>query len=65
MYSFTLFLALALDGVESQRQTLAALPPEDRPGILCTGGCVAPRAVLNKCRKSGPYGNSVPRLSST
>jgi hypothetical protein len=28
--------------------------PGERPGTHCTGGCVGPRAGLDRCRKSAP-----------
>jgi hypothetical protein len=50
IYSSTLSLTSALDGVSGQRHALAALPPE-RPGTHCTGGWVGPRAGLDGYRK--------------
>ena len=45
----TLSLTSALDGVGGQRHAPAALPPGKRPGTLCIGGWVGPRAGLNGC----------------
>jgi len=42
MYSYTLSLTSALDGVSGQRHASAALPPGKRPGTHCTGGWVGP-----------------------
>jgi hypothetical protein len=47
IYSSTLSLISALDGVDGKRQAPAALPPGKRPGTLCTVGCVGPRAGLD------------------
>jgi hypothetical protein len=43
---------------------LAALYPWERPGTQCTGGWVGPRAGLDRCRKSRPHRDSIPRPSS-
>jgi hypothetical protein len=32
----------------------------ERPGTLCTGGCVGPRAGLDRCGKSRPQRDSIP-----
>jgi hypothetical protein len=52
MYSSTLSLTSALDGVGGQRHAPAALPPGKRPGTHCTGGWLGPRADLDECGKS-------------
>ena len=52
MYSSTLSLTSALDGVGGQRHAPAALPPGKRPGTHCIGGLVGPRAGLDGCGKS-------------
>jgi hypothetical protein len=44
--------------ISGQRQSLAALPPEKRPGTHRTGGWVGLRAGLNACRKSRSHRNS-------
>jgi hypothetical protein len=36
------------------------LYPQERPGTLCTGGWVGPRAVLDVCEKSRPHQDSIP-----
>jgi hypothetical protein len=41
-------------GVGGQCHAPAALPPGKRPGTHCTGGCVGPRASLDRCRKILP-----------
>ena len=38
-------------GVGGQRHAPAALYPHKRPGTHCTGGCVDPRAGLDRCGK--------------
>ena len=52
MYSATLSLTSALDGVGGQPQAPTALPPGKRPGIHCIGGSVGPRAGRDGCGKS-------------
>jgi hypothetical protein len=39
----------------------AALYPRERPGIRCTGGCVGPRAGLDRFGKSRPPPGFDPR----
>ena len=51
MYSSTLSLTSALDGVGGQRHTPAALAPRKGNGTHCTGGWVGPTAGLDKCGK--------------
>ena len=51
-------------GVRGQRQAAAALYPRERPGNHCTGGWVGPRAGLERCGKSRPHRDSIPRPSS-
>ena len=34
--------------------------PRERPGTICTGGWVGPRARLDRCEKSRPTGNRSP-----
>jgi len=51
MYSSTLSLTSALDGVGGQGHAPAALPRK-RPGTHCTEGWVCPSAGLDGCRKS-------------
>jgi hypothetical protein len=50
----TLSLTSPLDGVGGWRHALAALSPEKRPGIHCTGGWVGPKAGLDGCGRSRP-----------
>jgi hypothetical protein len=59
MYSSTLSLTSALDGVYGQRCAPAALPRE-RPDTQCIGGGVGPRAGLDMREKSRPYRDSIP-----
>jgi hypothetical protein len=59
-YSSTFSLTSALDGVGGQRHAPATYPRE-RPGTLFIGGWVGPRASLDRCGKSRPYRNSIPR----
>jgi hypothetical protein len=47
-----------------QRHAPAALYPRERPGTHCTGRWVCPRAVLDRCGKSRPHRDSIPRQSS-
>ena len=54
MYSCTLSLTSAVDGVGGQRHAPATLPPEKKPGTSCEGGWVDPRAGLDGCGKSHP-----------
>jgi hypothetical protein len=53
MYSSTLPLTSALDGVGGKRHVPAALPWK-RPGAHCVGGCVCPRSGLVVCGKARP-----------
>jgi hypothetical protein len=41
-------------GVRGQRQASATLYPRERPGAYCAGGCVGPKAGLDRCGKSRP-----------
>jgi hypothetical protein len=61
MYSCTLSLTSALDGVGDQRHTPADLPAGKRPGTHCIGGWVGPRAGLDVCGKSHPPPEIDPR----
>jgi hypothetical protein len=63
MYSSTLSLTSALDGVDSQRHAPAALPRE-RPGTHCIGEWVGPRTGLKACGKPRFHQASIPRPSS-
>jgi len=56
------FLTTALEGGE--RHDPAALNLRERPGTLCTGGWVGPRAGLDRCGKSRPHRDSIPGPSS-
>jgi hypothetical protein len=42
--------------MRDQRHAPAALYPQERPGTHCTGGCVGPRASLDRSGKSPPPG---------
>jgi len=64
MYSSTLSLTSALDGVGGQCNIKATLLPEKRPGTLWIGGWVGPRAGLDGCGISHPHRDSIPGLSS-
>jgi len=46
------------------KATPRPLYPRERPGTHCIGGWVGPRAGLDGCRKSRPYRDSIPGLSS-
>jgi hypothetical protein len=52
MYSSTLSLTQAIDGVDGEPHAPATLPPGKRPGTHCTGGWVGRRAGLDGCGKS-------------
>ena len=60
MYSSTLPSTSSIDGVGCQRHAPAALP-QGRPGTLCIGGWVGPRAGLDGCGKSRPPPGFDPR----
>jgi hypothetical protein len=47
-------------GMADQRQALAALPRQERPGTPCIGGWVSPRAGQDGCGKSCPTGIQSP-----
>jgi hypothetical protein len=64
-YNCTLSLASALNGVGAYRHAPAALLPGKRPGTLCTGGWVSPRADLDGCGNSLPNRDSNPRPSDS
>ena len=64
MYSSTLSLTSALDGVGSQRHAPAALLLGKGPGTHCIGGWVGPRAGLDRCGNSRPRRYSIPGPSS-
>jgi hypothetical protein len=57
------FMSTALEGVRGQRHAPAAFYPRERAGIHSTGGWVGPRAGLDKCGKSRPHRDSIPRPS--
>jgi len=59
MFSSTLSLTSALDGVGSQRHAL-----NDLPGNHCIGGWVGPRAGLDGWEKSQLNRDSIPGTSS-
>jgi hypothetical protein len=63
MYSFTLSLSSALDGVGGQSHAPAAVPREI-PGTHCMGGLVGLRAGLDGCGLYRPYRDSIPGPSS-
>jgi hypothetical protein len=50
--------------VGGELHTPAALPPGKRPGTLCIGGWVGPRAGLDGCEISRPHRDSIPGPSS-
>ena len=60
MYSSTLSLTSALDGVGGQRHATASLLPGERPDTHCIGGWVDPRAGLDVCGKSRPHRDAIP-----
>jgi hypothetical protein len=47
-------MTTALEGLRGQRHAPAAVYFRERPGTHCTGGCVGPRAGLERCGKSRP-----------
>jgi hypothetical protein len=51
-------------GMRSQRHAPASLYPRERPGTPFTGGWVGPRAGLDRCGKSHPHRDSIPRPSN-
>jgi len=55
MWSVDFTLSL-LDEVGGQRQSLAVLPQEKRPGARLAGGWVGPRASLHRVEVSNPTG---------
>ena len=59
MYSSTLSLNSALDGVGGQRHAPAALP-----GTHCIGSWMGPGNVMDGCGKSHPHRDSIPGPSS-
>ena len=58
IYSSTLSFTLVLDGVSGQRHIPAALPL-GKTRYSFTGGCVGPRAGLDRSGKSRPYRDSI------
>ena len=63
--SYTFSLILALDGVDNQCHTPAALTSTNENVTLVTGGWVVPRAGLDGCGKSGPAPGFDPVPSTT
>ena len=67
MYSSTLSLTLAPDGVGGQRYAPAALPPGKTPTTQCTGGLVGPKPSLDgfgKFRQPGYDSRTVQPVAS-
>ena len=60
MYSSTICLISALDGVGGQRHAPAALPPGKRTGTHCIRGWIGPRVGVNEFGISCFYRNSIP-----
>ena len=54
MYSSTLSLTSALDGVSGQRHAPVAIYPREKSGTHCIGGWLGPRAGLDGCGRSRP-----------
>ena len=50
-------------GVKDLRHAPAALYTQERPGIHCTGGCVGPKADMDRCRKFRLHRDSIPGRS--
>jgi hypothetical protein len=50
--------------MSGQQHAPAVLYPWERPGTHCTGGWVVLRAGLDRCGKSRPHWDSIPRPSS-
>ena len=59
-YSSTLALTSRLDEGGWSTRTPAAIPPEKRAVVHCTGGGIDPRAVLLACGKSWLHRDSIP-----
>ena len=51
-------------GVGGKRHAQTALPPGMRPGTLCIGGWVGPRAGLDGCGKSRSHRDLIPQPPS-
>ena len=64
MYTSTLSLTSAVDGVGGQRHSSAALLPGKTPRYLCTRGWVGPRTGPEGRGKSCPTGSSIPTMLS-
>jgi len=62
IYSSTLSLRSALDGVSDQRQAPAVLHPGKRPGTHCIGGWVDPHGRSGRVRKILPPPEFDPRI---
>ena len=62
MYSSTLSLTSALD--EWRATPRPGHFTTGRAGTHCIGGCVGPRARLDRCGKSSPHRDSIPGPSS-
>jgi len=60
MYSYTLSLTSAVDGVGGQRHTPAALPPGKRPGTIWIGERVG--SGPDGCAIFHPHRDSIPGL---
>jgi len=60
MYSSTLFLTSALEGVRRQHNTPAAPYLPERPGTHFSEGWVGLRVGLDRCGKSRPHRDSIP-----
>jgi hypothetical protein len=64
MYSSTLFLTSALDGVGGQRHVPSTLLLEEKLGTHCIGGWVDPRARVERRRICHLHRASIPGLPS-
>jgi len=58
-------MTTALEGVRGQRHAPASLNPQERSGTHCTGGCVGPRAGMDRWGKSRPHQDSIPGPSKS
>ena len=61
MYSSTVPLTSAFDGVGVVKATSRPPYPLERPGTQCTGGWVGPTAGVDGCGKSRPQREFDPR----
>jgi len=56
-------MTTALEGGEGSASCPGRSLPRERPGTHCTRGWVGPRAGLDRCGKSRPHRDTIPRPS--